>query len=244
MLSRILSMLRKKIQDELATIKDRIFLIDSSRSGSFIKISDILLVSLSADISQLIRNEKNSRNLIINPRSLITERDHEHITPQHNELPSDINTTISADVIDQTDSGIHTDADQSNTYQSEPNESTVEPHDNNAVVGYPAIDIQSTSDCQSTAAINPSSSPASVFELPKIISPTLSDKITNRIREMRLIDCGHYIVNSSYCARDWITTRKLLEDSNVCNQLINAITDHMRIYFGMLNKNDNHRARY
>lgn len=61
----------------------------------------------------------------------------------------------------------------------------------------------------------------------ELLNPELSQKIGRYIREERLFDVGHYKLNMTYCARDWINTECLLNNSELSSDIISACSDHI-----------------
>lgn len=55
----------------------------------------------------------------------------------------------------------------------------------------------------------------------------LSQKIGRCVREQRLLHVGHYKLNLIYCARDWIDTEGLMDDSELAADIISLFSDHI-----------------
>lgn len=58
---------------------------------------------------------------------------------------------------------------------------------------------------------------------PKILDPSLENDIYNEINKRNLIKFGHFLLNDTYCARDWIDTREVVETKNILNKLVDVI---------------------
>ena len=60
-----------------------------------------------------------------------------------------------------------------------------------------------------------------------LLDPRLSQKIGKCVRERHLLHVGHYKLNLTYCARDWIDTEGLMDDSELVADIISAFSDHI-----------------
>jgi len=59
---------------------------------------------------------------------------------------------------------------------------------------------------------------------PKIIDFSLSISIADFINNNGLYKTGHFLLNSKYCARDWINTIELIETGSIADELVKSIT--------------------
>lgn len=60
-----------------------------------------------------------------------------------------------------------------------------------------------------------------------LLDSRLSQKIGKCIIERHLLHVGHYKLNLTYCARDWIDTEGLMDDSGLVTDIISAFSDHI-----------------
>lgn len=60
-----------------------------------------------------------------------------------------------------------------------------------------------------------------------LLDSGLSQKIGSCVREWRLLHVGHYKLNLIYCARDWIDTERLMDDSELAADIISVFSDHI-----------------
>ena len=58
---------------------------------------------------------------------------------------------------------------------------------------------------------------------PKILDLALEKDIYDEINKRNLIKFGHFLLNDTYCARDWIDTREVVETKNILNKLVDVI---------------------
>lgn len=60
-----------------------------------------------------------------------------------------------------------------------------------------------------------------------LLDSTLSQKIGRCVMQQHLLSVGHYKLNLTYCARDWIDTERLMDDSELSSSIIGALSDHI-----------------
>lgn len=60
-----------------------------------------------------------------------------------------------------------------------------------------------------------------------LLDSRLSQKIGKCVWERNLLHVGHYKLNLTYCARDWIDTEGLMDDSELVTDIIGAFSDHI-----------------
>lgn len=53
-----------------------------------------------------------------------------------------------------------------------------------------------------------------------LLDQSLSDKITGEIKKRHLLKVGHFILNSTFCARDWIDTKEIIETKAILNEIV------------------------
>lgn len=68
-------------------------------------------------------------------------------------------------------------------------------------------------------------------ESPNIISHSLSAKLKEYIETKKLLKCGHYLLNNTFCSRDWIDTNDIIETSEICDKCISEFMKHCRTNF-------------
>lgn len=68
-------------------------------------------------------------------------------------------------------------------------------------------------------------------ESPEIISHNLSVNLKEYIEAKKLLKCGHYLLNNTFCARDWIDTNDIIETSEICDKCIREFMNHCRANF-------------
>lgn len=90
------------------------------------------------------------------------------------------------------------------------------------------------SELQSVKGIPSSSNPTGISgkaekKKPRVIDEDLEEEIYNEIRKRGLIKFGHFLLNDSYCARDWINIREIIETKKLLKKICDAITKHIMI---------------
>ena len=60
-----------------------------------------------------------------------------------------------------------------------------------------------------------------------LLDPELSPKIGKCVMEQHLLHVGHFKLNLAYCARDWIDTEGLIDDSELVADIIRTFSDHI-----------------
>lgn len=83
----------------------------------------------------------------------------------------------------------------------------------------------------------PDAAEGAVSELPpaegggtavELLDVGLSQKIGKCVKEGQLLHVGHYRLNTTYCARDWIDTERLIEDPQLAADIYGMFSDHIR----------------
>jgi len=64
-----------------------------------------------------------------------------------------------------------------------------------------------------------------------ILDSDLSKKIRQLVLQEDLLSVGHYQLNTVHCARDWIDTQKLLNNSPLSSTIINVFYNHIKTSF-------------
>ncbi len=60
-----------------------------------------------------------------------------------------------------------------------------------------------------------------------LLDSSLPQEIGRFVRERHLLHVGHYKLNLTYCARDWIDTEQFMDDSELVAGIIGAFSDHI-----------------
>ena len=60
-----------------------------------------------------------------------------------------------------------------------------------------------------------------------LLSPELSMQITQYVRDQKLLVIGHYQLNGTFCARDWLNTLDLINRSNLASKMVQSISNHI-----------------
>lgn len=58
---------------------------------------------------------------------------------------------------------------------------------------------------------------------PMVLDETLEKDIYEEITKRNLIKFGHFLLNKTYCARDWIDTKEIVETKRILNKLVDII---------------------
>lgn len=61
----------------------------------------------------------------------------------------------------------------------------------------------------------------------ELLDVGLSQKIGKCVKERQLLHVGHYRLNTTYCARDWIDTERLIEDPQLAADIYGMFSDHI-----------------
>lgn len=62
----------------------------------------------------------------------------------------------------------------------------------------------------------------------ELLDVGLSQKIGKCVKKGQLLHVGHYRLNTTYCARDWIDTERLIEDPQLAADIYGMFSDHIR----------------
>lgn len=66
----------------------------------------------------------------------------------------------------------------------------------------------------------------------RLLSQDLSQRLYQQVLNSHLLSVGHYQLNATFCARDWINTTDILNGSPLADDIINAFSGHIAESFG------------
>lgn len=91
-----------------------------------------------------------------------------------------------------------------------------------------AVESEGAADPSPGAGEKAGDIPPSPERAPEILLPTAKAEIDTQIKEKRLIRPGHFMMHTGLCARDWVNTAALLQQSGLFERCIQTIARHIK----------------
>lgn len=66
---------------------------------------------------------------------------------------------------------------------------------------------------------------------PEVIDENYRKTLGSTIKRKHLLKMGHFLLDETYCARDWIDTKEIVETQSIVDEVITCFTKHMNTHF-------------
>lgn len=62
--------------------------------------------------------------------------------------------------------------------------------------------------------------PEEEHRLPPVVDEEFADKFSEIVKKRHLIKVGHFLLNNTYCARDWVATKEIVETQSIMDEMV------------------------
>ena len=66
---------------------------------------------------------------------------------------------------------------------------------------------------------------------PRVIDESFQKKLSNIIKRKHLIKVGHFLLDETFCARDWLDTKEIIETGTILEEMVDNILKHINTNF-------------